>query len=96
MAKNNKHSKGYQWKPEQVLNNEIEKGNRYFLHYYNYLRSIAFQMFEWENLPESIDPVFLEQTLHNTGRVAFYKDKSLGYLVLDGAYSGNFNVYQRP
>ena len=39
--------------------------NLTFRHYYNRLTELAISMFEWKNLPASIDPRFLEMTLFN-------------------------------
>lgn len=71
----------------------LDKDMDYFSHYSMYLRNIAFQMFEWKNLPVSVDPRFLEMSLHQLGYVAFYKDPKLGYIVTQGALSGTIDHY---
>lgn len=78
--------------------NEIqrEKGNMWYRHYYQYLTSLAYQMFEWENLPDSVDPRYLEMSLHIHGYVAFFKDPTLGYLATRGAVSGTIDHYDLP
>ena len=73
-----------------------QKGRQWYNHYNQYLMSLTFQLFEWEGLPDSIDPRFLEMTLHRYGFCGFYKDKNLGYIVTQGASSGQLDIYWNP
>ena len=70
--------------------------NATFRQYYNRLTELSISMFEWLNLPDSIDPRFLELTLFTDGQAVFFKDEELGYLALQNAASGDFNVYRIP
>lgn len=70
--------------------------NGTFRQYYNRLVELAISMFEWKNLPESVDPRFLELCLFSNGQCVFFKDDALGYLALQNAMSGKFNVYNIP
>ena len=67
-----------------------------FRHYYNRLTELAISMFEWKNLPDSVDPRFLELTLFSDGMAVFFKDDVLGFLCLQVAVNGGFNVYRIP
>lgn len=66
------------------------------IQYYNRLTELSIAMFDWKNLPESIDPRFLELTLFAQGQIVFFKDEVLGYLALPNAGSGQLNVYRIP
>lgn len=81
-------------KNPQQLNEQTS--NRWFNHYDRYLHSLVFQLFEWKGLPDSIDPRFLEITLHRFGFCGFYKDKNLGFVALQGALSGRLDHYWNP
>lgn len=75
---------------------EVPEGWQWFNHYYNYLKLLSLQLFEWKGLPDSIDPRYLETRLQSFGYVGFYRDKNLGYLLLEGAHTGILNVYGNP
>lgn len=76
---------------------ESARYNNYsFRQYYNRLVELSLSMFEWENLPESVDPRFLELALFTDGKVLFFKDDELGYLTLRCATSGVLDEYNVP
>lgn len=70
--------------------------NGTYRQYYNRLVELAISMFEWKNLPDTVDPRFLELTLFADGQAVFFKDEELGYLALQNAMNGDFDVYRIP
>ena len=70
--------------------------NATFAQYYNRLVELSISMFEWKNLPPSVDPRFLELTLFTDGQAVFFEDEVMGYLALQNATGGNFDVYRIP
>lgn len=70
--------------------------NATYLQYYNRLTELAISMFEWKNLPDSIDERFLELVLFGKGMSVFFLDEVMGFLALNTTISGEFNVYQIP
>lgn len=70
--------------------------NRTYIQYYNRLTELALSMFEWTNLPSTVDPRFLEMCLFADGKAVFFSDEELGYLGLQCAISGRLNVYRIP
>ena len=70
--------------------------NYTFMQYYNRLTELSISMFEWKNLPKSIDSRFLELVLFSDGMAVFFKDEEIGYLALRTMIGGKLNVYQIP
>lgn len=70
--------------------------NRTYLQYYNRLTELAISMFEWQNLPKTVDPRFLEMCLFSDGMSVFFYDEVLGYLSLQCMIGGKLNVYRIP
>lgn len=70
--------------------------NRTYMQYYNRLTELALSMFEWKNLPKTIDQRFLEMCLFSDGMCVFFEDDVLGYLGLRCMIGGRLNVYQIP
>lgn len=70
--------------------------NAAYLQYYNRLMELSISMFEWKNLPYTIDSRFLELILFSDGMSVFFKDDILGYLALRTTIGGHLNVYQIP
>ena len=70
--------------------------NATFRQYYNRLVELSISMFEWKNLPETIDQRFLELTLFTDGQAVFFEDEVMGYLTLQYAMGCGFDVYRIP
>lgn len=83
-------------KRKKRSNFEFYKNNRTYLKWYRKLFKIAVSRYKWENLPESVDPRFLEMTLFERGMAAFFQDPVLGYLALPTTIQGMLNVYNIP
>lgn len=67
-----------------------------FTQYYNRLTELSISMFEWNNLPDSIDSRFMELALFTDGYSVFFKDDVLGFLALRCGIGGQLDVYQIP
>lgn len=83
-------------KTDRIFNNSALLNNLTYNYYFNKLFEIATAMFEWKNLPDTVDPIYLEKQLFYTGSVLFFKDDVLGYLTLKMVASGPINVYNIP
>lgn len=67
-----------------------------FIQNFNRLMSLSISMFEWKNMPKTVDTRFLELCLFGDGFCVFFKDDVLGFLTLRCAIGGKLNVYQIP
>lgn len=70
--------------------------NRTYLQYYNRLLELAINMYEWKNLPDTVDERFLELSLFSDGMAVYFRDEILGDLCLQTMIGGNLDVYRIP
>lgn len=73
-----------------------ELNNKTYIDYYNRLMELALNVFEWENLPPSVDERFLELTLYEMGYCLYFNDEIIGNLALTCTIGGELDVYRIP
>lgn len=73
-----------------------ELNNKTYIDYYNRLMELALNVFEWENLPPSVDERFLELTLYEMGYCLYFNDEIIGNLALTCTIGGRLDVYRIP
>ena len=84
-------------KKDNMLQVQLEEEN--FLNawttidYLNRLKEYALNMFEWINLPKTVDARFIELVLFEEGKINFFEDRLIGFLALRVNESGKQNVY---
>lgn len=64
--------------------------------YLDRMTQICLSIFEWENLPDTMDERFLERCLFFNGKAALLKDEDYGYINTFAASSGYVNIYGLP
>lgn len=64
--------------------------------YLNRFQKIALSMFEWVNLPESMDSRYLEECLFYYGQAALLYDENYGFINTKCATNGQINIYGLP
>lgn len=67
-----------------------------YFDYLERLKKVALSMFEWVNLPESMNARWLERTLYYKGQAALLKDEKYGFINTGAASGGNINIYGLP
>lgn len=71
--------------------------NDSYSYWFNRFYAIAISMFEYDNLPDSIDPRFIENVLFWNGNGVYFHDgEELGDLFLPASSAGYMNVYGIP
>ena len=74
----------------------LRLNNTEYVYYLERLTELAISMFEWKNLPETVDQRYLELHLFDKGAVVFFEDEVIGKMCLDVATQGRLNVYGYP
>ena len=67
-----------------------------YMQYFNRLTELAISIFEWRNLPPTVDPRYIELHLFQSGSMVYFNDDVIGNLCLDCLPNGNFDVYGNP
>ena len=70
--------------------------NDTFIDYFTRLQEICINMFEWSNLPDTVDERFLELTLCEYGYAIYFNDEVIGDLVATSMIGGPLDVYRIP
>lgn len=76
-----------------------ESANANMISWWSYverLTELAISVFDWDNLPDTVDARFLELCLFSDGKAVFFKDEVLGYLALQTTINAPLNVYRIP
>ena len=74
----------------------LEINNATYIDYLNRFKRIALSMFEWVNLPKSMDARYIELCLFYNGQCAFLKDPKYGFINTKAAANGYVNIYGLP
>lgn len=67
-----------------------------YMQYIRRLTELSTSMFEWKNVPESVDTRYLEMQLFYNGSAIYFNDDVMGDLCLSCAVNGGFDVYGNP
>ena len=79
-----------------IFDESMILNNLTYRQYLNRLTELAISMFEWKNLPDTVDARYLELHLFETGCMVYFKDEIIGDLCLDCIVNGRLDVYGNP
>lgn len=83
-------------KQKTLFEESLILNNRTYLQYLNRLTELSISMFEWKNLPPTVDPRYLELHLFESGCMVYFNDEVIGNLCLDCMAQGRLDVYGNP
>ena len=84
-------------KPKDIrfLDSALINSQTYF-DYVERIKKICLSMFEWVNLPESMNARYLEECLYYKGQASLLKDELYGFINTQCASNGYLNIYGLP
>ena len=74
----------------------LQVNNATYIDYLNRFKKIALSIFEWVNLPESMNSRWIERCLYYNGKCALFKDKKYGFINTNCSSAGYINIYGLP
>lgn len=83
-------------KKNQTFHDTLMANGATYVQYYNRLMELSMSMFEWKNLPDTVDERYLELGLFSSGCMVFFKDDVIGELALNMTYQGGYDIYGEP
>ena len=94
MAKNknkiNMFRNNYKFLDSSILNDAT------FIDYLDRFRKVALSVFEWVNLPKSMNAMYLEKCLYYNGQASLLKDRNYGFINTKCCSNGKINIYGYP
>lgn len=82
--------------PKDAFRDAILMNTETYVDYLERMKKIALSMFEWQNLPESMNARFIEMCLFYNGQAALLYDDDYGYINTMAADGGYINIYGLP
>lgn len=82
--------------PKDAFRDALIMNDQTYTDYLERMKKICLSMFEWVNLPETMNARFLEMCLYYNGQAAMLYDDAYGYLNTMAADGGYINIYGLP
>lgn len=90
MGKRAKYRQNYKFIDSALINDLT------FTDYLNRFEKVALSVFEWVNLPKSMNAQWLERCLYFNGMATLLKDKNYGFINTNCCSNGKLNIYGLP
>ena len=82
--------------PKSEFRDAVLLNDASYFDYLDRMRKIALSMFEWENLPDSMNARYLELTLFYKGQAGLLYDENFGFINTQATDGGYINIYGLP
>ena len=82
--------------PKDAFRDALIMNNQTYIDYLERMKKICLSLFEWENLPPSMNARFLEMCLYYNGQGAMLYDDDYGYINTMASDGGYINIYGLP
>lgn len=82
--------------PKDAFRDAIIMNDQTYIDYLGRMKKICLSMFEWQNLPPSMNARYLEMCLFYNGQAALLYDENYGYINTMAADGGYINIYGLP
>ena len=82
--------------PKSAFRDAIIMNDNTYIDYLERMKKICLSMFEWTNLPETMNARFLEMCLYYNGQAAMFYDEVYGYINTMCCDGGYINIYGLP
>lgn len=82
--------------PKDAFRDAMLLNTESYVDYLQRMKKICLSMFEWQNLPTSMNARFLEMCLFYNGQAALLYDDEYGYMNTMAADGGYINIYGLP
>lgn len=82
--------------PKDAFRDAVIMNNRTYIDYLERMKKICLSMFDWQNLPPSMNARFLEMCLFYMGQCALLYSDEIGFLNTMASDGGYINIYGLP
>ena len=82
--------------PKDAFRDAILLNTETYVDYLERMKKICISMFEWQNLPQSMNARFIEMCLFYNGQAGLLYDDDYGYINTMAADGGYINIYGLP
>lgn len=87
---------GNKRRTKTLFDDSASLNNLTYIQYLRRLTELSISMFEWKNLPPTVDSRYIELHLFETGCMVYFNDEVMGNLCLDCIANGRLDVYGNP